>query len=179
MRESLMEKGFLFDVSRCVGCYACVVACKDQNDIQEGSENWRDVEIIEQGTYPEVSLVAVSLACMHCGDPPCKEGCPVKAIHKRREDGIVIVDEKRCIGCNICVMVCPFGAPKIGKNRKIRKCHYCLERTSQGLEPACVRVCPFGALYGGTVVELQKEALKRGIQKFIIGRDISSSLRKI
>jgi len=107
------------------------------------------------------------------------EVCPVKAIEKRKEDGIVIVHEEKCIGCRICLMVCPFGAFGMGKNRKVKKCHYCLERTSKGLEPACVRVCPFGALYGGSLAELQEVAFKKGIRRFILRRDSGSSPNKI
>jgi Fe-S-cluster-containing dehydrogenase component len=159
-----MIKGFLFDASRCVGCYACVIACKDHNDLHDDSENWRSVEKFEFGVYSEVSTLSLSISCMHCSVAVCAEACPVKAIRKTEED-LVTVDPKKCIGCKTCLTVCPFGAPQIAKGGKMHKCTFCLDPVTGVSEPACARACPFGALHAGPVEELQRISSKGAARK--------------
>ena len=86
-----MQHGFYFDHGRCVKCHACEIACKAWNEVDVGPR-WREVVKIESGTYPDVQAMNVSMACMHCGDAPCRTACPVSAITKRADDGIVVVD---------------------------------------------------------------------------------------
>jgi len=173
-----MAKGFLFDASRCVGCYACVIACKDRNDLQDGSENWRSVERFEFGTYPDVSTISISMSCMHCTSPVCAEVCPGKAIRKRAEDHIIVVDSENCMGCKSCLTVCPFGAPQIAKDGKMHKCNYCLERVGPETEPACARACPFGALHAGTVEELQMISLRGAAKRLVMAMEPSGLVGK-
>ena len=101
-----MQIGFLFDQSRCIGCQACVVACKDWHDIPPGPVNWLRVTSNEKGCYPVLSLSYIFNPCFHCADPPCAESCPEDAIEKRADDGIVIVDQEACIGCKLCLELC-------------------------------------------------------------------------
>ena len=168
-----MQKGFFIDLSRCTGCYACVVACKDQNDIKAGPLKWRRVVRFESGRFPQVSVRSFSLSCMHCGNPPCVKSCPNRAISKRQEDGIVVVQTSKCIGCRTCSLVCPFGAPQFNSEGKMEKCDYCLERTEQGLEPACVQVCPARAILSGTIEELSNFAIRNAGKRLISVTDAS------
>lgn len=89
------QYGFYFDGDRCVQCHACEVACKSWNDLELGI-SWRRVRDLWSGAFPNVVNKTVSLSCMHCAKPSCMEICPAKAISKRVEDGIVIVDQKKC-----------------------------------------------------------------------------------
>jgi anaerobic dimethyl sulfoxide reductase subunit B len=146
---------FSFDVSRCSGCLACVVACQDQNDFPAGEPvAFRHVTKLETGACPEAHIAHLSLACQHCGDAPCLVVCPMRAISRRPGDGAVIVDRDLCVGCHSCELACPFGAPKFPEDGKMSKCDLCGIRRDQGLKPACVRVCPVQALDCGPLEEL-------------------------
>jgi len=133
--------GMVIDLERCVGCQACVAACKVQWGAPEGqSRDWvvpigptRDSEGL-------VSTFYVGL-CMHCDHPSCVEACPTKATYKR-DDGIVVVDEDLCIGCGLCVDACPYGARYVHPDKqKVDKCDFCASRLDQGRQPACVETC--------------------------------------
>lgn len=154
------QLGFSFDISRCSGCMACMVACFDQNDMPADGSTFRHVSRIEMGTYPAVTIRYVSLACMHCGEAPCIVVCPTRALCKRPGDGVVEVHQNLCIGCHSCAIVCPFGAPQFPKGTTMRKCDLCVERVSRGLEPACVRTCPTRALRFGPIEKLTEEKAK-------------------
>ncbi len=168
-----MQKGFYLDLSTCMGCYACVAACKNWNGVgpavtaKPGTQGpkWRRVTYIESGSYPNPQIVEVSLSCMHCEKPACQAVCPTGAISKRSEDGIVVVDSTKCIGCHYCAMACPFGAPQYGADGTMQKCNYCLDRTTKGQQPACVSTCPPGALKAGTMDDLAKLASDRAALK--------------
>ncbi len=153
--------GFSFDISRCSGCMACMVACFDQNDLPGDGSTFRHVSKIETGSYPAALIHHVSLACMHCGDAPCVAVCPTKAISKKPESGIVVVNRDYCIGCHTCAMACPFGAPQFPEGTLMTKCDLCVARVENGLEPACVRTCPTRALKFGPIGKLTEEAAKK------------------
>jgi anaerobic dimethyl sulfoxide reductase subunit B (iron-sulfur subunit) len=159
----MRQLGFYFDQTRCTGCYTCSVACKDWHDVDAGPENWMRITPIEKGTFPNLSLSYLAIACNHCADPPCIKACPVNVITKREQDGIVIVDQDLCLGkteCGTkCLKVCPWDAPQFnaGKNAKMRKCNLCLERLEQGKQPVCVESCPMYALDVGPLDELQRK----------------------
>ncbi|MCX8032650.1 MAG: 4Fe-4S dicluster domain-containing protein [Thermoleophilia bacterium] len=151
------------DTETCVGCYACAVACMDQNDleIQESPAFWRQVYTVESRAGAEWRIRYVSLACFHCADAPCLLACPTGAIKQSAATGAIIVEQDLCIGCHGCSMACPFGVPRYGKTGTMQKCHLCHVRVKNGLEPACVRVCPTGALRFGDPNQLGFETGKR------------------
>jgi len=101
--------GMVIDLRRCVNCKACTMACKLENKTPPGVE-YNPVIEEEIGGYPYVQRKWFPKPCFHCGNPPCTDVCPVKATYKRPEDGIVIVDYKKCIGCRYCITACPYGA---------------------------------------------------------------------
>ena len=160
-----MQKGFYLDLTRCTSCYACVVACKAHHALLDEGVYFRRVFTFEKGSYPNVQLANLSVSCMHCGSPCCEDVCPTKAIYKRMEDGLVVVDPDRCIGCKMCMTACPFGIPQFGKDGKMRKCNFCLDRLEKGLNPACVNVCPTRALHAGPLDELTALAGKKSAQR--------------
>jgi len=142
------QYGFCFDSDRCIQCHACEVACKSWNELELGIK-WRKVADFWAGQFPNVSNKTVSLSCMHCGKPACVEVCPVKAISKRSEDGIVVVDQAKCTGCRSCSAACPFHIPQYGPAGKMQKCNFCIPRLEQGKQPSCVATCPGEALKCG------------------------------
>ncbi len=143
-----MQYGFLIDHRRCIGCHACTVACKQENDVPLGSfRTW--VKYVEKGTFPEIRRHFAVLRCNHCTTAPCVTICPVNALEKRK-DGIVDVDRDVCIGCRACMQACPYDAIYLNEDHGcVEKCHYCAHRIEKGLEPACVVVCPEQAIVSG------------------------------
>lgn len=116
-----MEKSIYLDIDLCVGCGACSVACMDQNDVypEKGQTAFRRIYQVEEGQFPNASIMYVSAACMHCEDAPCVMGCPTGAITKDGSTGVVGVNRALCIGCHSCAMACPSASP--GTTRK-RRC---------------------------------------------------------
>ncbi|KIX13694.1 4Fe-4S dicluster domain-containing protein [Dethiosulfatarculus sandiegensis] len=149
-----MQWVFTFDTYLCSGCMACVIACQDQNDLSPQMGSFRIVTKQEEGSHPKVSLSFVSVACQHCVEAPCVLACPVDALYKRSEDGLVLVNKDVCIGCRTCEDVCPYGAAHFDYQGRMAKCHFCVDRLAQGQEPACVRVCHTGALGFGPKEEM-------------------------
>lgn len=146
-----------FDLSRCSGCMACVVACMDQNDIPEDDLSYRQLVKLEKGQYPSARLAFVTLACFHCNDAPCLHVCPREAIYRDEATGVIRVDENLCIGCRACAMVCPFGAPRFAGGGAMHKCNFCIDRVTQNMEPACVHTCTTKALGFGSIEALCKK----------------------
>ncbi len=163
-----MQHGFYFDHTLCVKCHACELACKAWNEIEVGPR-WREVVKIDSGTFPDVKAMNVSIACMHCGDAPCMSACPVGAISKSADDGIVAVDGNTCIGCGFCTWACPFNAPQLSAMAgKMQKCTFCqtpgMER-GPGMPRACEEVCPTGAIQSGPMPELASKGRERAAIK--------------
>ncbi|MHC4548314.1 MAG: 4Fe-4S dicluster domain-containing protein [Planctomycetota bacterium] len=156
-----MRWGFVLDQDACIGCHACTVGCKAENDVPLGAfRTW--VKWIEHGRFPETRRAAVVLRCNHCEDAPCVTICPTVALYQR-PDGIVDLDADRCIGCASCMQACPYDAihldPRVGT---AAKCHFCAHRLEVDLAPACVAVCPEQAI---KVVDLDDTEMRRELSE--------------
>lgn len=156
----MMQLGFYFDQTRCTGCWTCIVACKDWNDVPAGPASWMRVATIERGKYPDLFMAFLATPCYHCADPYCISACPADAISKRPEDGIVLVDPDACLGrdeCGMCLDACPHESPQFGSepNAKMQKCTFCVDRWEERKLPACVMACPTRALDAGPIDELR------------------------
>lgn len=137
---------FHFDMSRCIGCRCCEVACAEQNG-NPVEISWRRVGEIEAGSYPFTQRFYLSMGCNHCLEPPCLSGCPVDAYAKNTETGIVLHDPNVCIGCGYCAWTCPYGVPQYNPERGVvGKCDLCHNRLAEGRLPACSEACPEDAI---------------------------------
>ncbi len=156
-----MNLGFYFDQTRCTNCLTCVVACKDWHNVPAGPVSWVRVKTSEEGRYPRLHVSFLVQFCYHCATPRCVEACPVQAIRKREDNGIVVVEGAACLGkgrCGLCLKECPYEAPQFGpeEDAKMQKCDLCQDRLIQGLKPICVAACPMRALDSGPMDELRK-----------------------
>ena len=157
------QLAFYVDIAACTGCKACQVACKDRSNLPAGV-NWRRVFEYSGGEWTKEGELMVpsglytyfvSSACMHCEKPLCMEVCPTTAISKR-EDGIVLINPNRCIGCRYCQWACPYGAPQFDHDKGVMtKCDFCADLQAKGEDPVCVDACPSRALDYGPLDELR------------------------
>jgi anaerobic dimethyl sulfoxide reductase subunit B (iron-sulfur subunit) len=162
----MSQYGFYFTSDKCTGCKTCVMACKDAHSLPVG-RNFRTVhEYVgggwkkdEKGAWhQDVFGYFVSVACNHCADPACVKVCPTGAHYKRGTDGLVLIDEKKCIGCGACAAACPYKAPVLNeKAKKMQKCDACSARLKEGKQPICVEACPQRALEFGEISELRRK----------------------
>ncbi len=128
------------DLASCVGCAACAVACKLENQVPAGvSRLW--IRLEESGTFPDLAMQYRPEQCMQCADPPCVGVCPTGASHVN-DDGIVLVDAETCIACGACIAACPYGARYFDERGFVGKCTFCEHRLAEGRMPACVETCP-------------------------------------
>lgn len=157
----MAQFGFTFDKLKCVGCHACTVACKSENNTGAGV-NYRRVVYNESGTRTgtgagALKRAATSMACFHCEKPACVAACPTGALAKEPVFGTVKIDSSKCIGCRRCAGACPYGAPQFNaETRKTEKCSGCWHRVFDDstspptlradARPACVAICPSRAL---------------------------------
>lgn len=172
--------GMVIDLRRCIGCDACSMACRQVKASPKGV--WfAKVFKYERGVYPYSKLGFLPVLCMHCADPPCQKICPTGATEKR-EDGTVVVDAGKCVGCKGCVLACPYGARDISAARlnyfegqrtpfeierekdhvpgTVEKCDLCEGRVKEGREPACVMACPGDARIFGDLSDKEGKAAK-------------------
>jgi len=173
-----MPKAMLYDATRCIGCRACQVACKSWNELPaEKTTNRGTCEnppALSASTFTKLRFreleyngrfqwVFAKIQCMHCLHPACVEACLVGALQKL-EDGPVVYDEGKCVGCRYCMVACPFDVPTFEWDKPIpwiRKCTFCLDRQQADMKPACAKACPTEALRFGERDELLTEARKR------------------
>lgn len=184
--------GMAIDLSRCIGCNTCAVACKVSNNLPK--DVWwnvvhtegRDFADTSKGTYGgEMQMSWLPVNCMHCENAVCEEVCPTGATVKR-DDGIVTVDEETCIGCKSCMEACPYDvrrlienepeyylelpigdpAAKSHKGGTVEKCDFCAGRIDRGEKPACMELCPGRARYWGDLDDPNSE-----VSQFLNGRD--------
>jgi formate dehydrogenase iron-sulfur subunit len=175
-------RAMIQDNTRCIGCRACMVACKAWNDLPgdvstffagPGYQNPRDLDPnnytvitftgVDTGARGQPDWVFGRLLCMHCLEPACASACPTSALQKT-PDGPVVFNSWRCIGCRYCMQACPFVVPKFDFNRvvpAIHKCTFCADRIQVGRDPACAQVCPTGAITFGDRDDMVKEARRR------------------
>ena len=146
--EGKTKLGWFVDTARCIGCHACEVSCKAENDVPLGNFI-RQTFYKDVGEYPKVARMFLPMSCQHCEDAPCIKACPCGALHKE-PGGTVAVNYEVCCGHGTCVDVCPYGAIYLDPvSKQAVKCHNCYHRTELGMEPACVPTCPTEALYFG------------------------------
>lgn len=162
--------GLVIDLDRCLGCQTCRIACKVENSLDIGSGIRVDTiggtyQDTPEGKYPNLSMYFLPVPCMHCGEAPCIEACPEEAIYKR-QDGIVLIDEEKCNGCQLCIPACPYGALTYDDQRDvIVKCTLCNHRIDQGLEPFCVVMCEDGSIFFGDLNDPESEVSQLISQK--------------
>lgn len=157
----IATKAMLIDITLCVGCNACQVACKEENGLADNEEH-----ILSPTAYTvlnEYNGTYVRRMCQHCVDPTCVSVCPVGAFTKTAA-GPVLYDEDKCIGCRYCMQACPFQVPRYewaSNYPRVQKCKFCAGRLEKGLQPACAEACPTGATKFGDRDELIREAHER------------------
>jgi formate dehydrogenase iron-sulfur subunit len=164
-------QGMLYDASKCIGCRACQMACKDWNELPSeptdpdgiyesprhlSGDTWTLIKLAESGD----SLSFVNYQCMHCAQASCVSVCPTGAAAHAGDR--VLIDQEWCIGCGYCVQACPFNVPHRSEvTGTARKCTFCYDRAGEGEEPACASACPTGALTWGQRDELLATARER------------------
>jgi len=163
------QYAFHVELDKCTSCKACVTACHSLNGLDEG-EAWRDVGTLLGGKEKPEWQQTITSACHHCGSPECLNGCPVGAYDKDKETGIVRHLDDQCIGCQYCILKCPFDVPKYNNKRGIvRKCDMCYSRLAEGEAPACVQACPNEAISIRKVSITEKSAASLRGEDFLIG----------
>ncbi len=168
----------LIDISKCIGCKACQVACMQWNDLRDDigttigvydnpvdltDQSWTVMRFAEvQRADGNLDWLIRKDGCMHCEDPGCLKACPAPGAIVKYANGIVDFVSENCIGCGYCIAGCPFNIPRISKkDNKAYKCTLCSDRVAVGLEPACVKTCPTGALMFGAKEDMVARGLKR------------------
>lgn len=158
-----MQMGFYFDQTRCTGCCACRVACKDWFDLPPGEASRMRILYNEEGKWPDVRVKYMIMTCFHCLDPVCIDACDVRALFKRDKDGVVAINTGACTGLDECggkcLKACPYEVPQFGPEAKAKmwKCDLCVERLSQDKQAICVEACPTRALDVAPLEELRKK----------------------
>ena len=131
--------GMLINTKKCVGCYACRVACQMINGL-DPDKAFIHYEELETGAYPNVYAENVAVQCMHCEDAPCQSVCPTGATYTT-DSGVVLVEEGKCIGCKYCMAACPYGVRVQLHSGVVEKCRFCWYEGEPGNPPACVGTC--------------------------------------
>ena len=135
------------DQQLCVTCNACVLACKNENQVPDGMSRCWTAQV-QTGRFPHLSLETRSERCNHCSNSPCVSACPTRASH-HTDDGIVLVDKDKCVGCKACILACPYEVRYVHPEGHVEKCTFCAHRAGTDEDPACATVCPTGAITFG------------------------------
>ena len=177
--EATPQVAKLIDVSKCIGCKACQVACSEWNNVRApigefdghiqnpadlGPDQWTLMRFTEWDNPQtgELEWLIRKDGCMHCTDPGCLKACPAPGAIVQYANGIVDFNEANCIGCGYCLKGCPFNIPRYGPtDRKAYKCTLCSDRVAVGLEPACAKACPTGSIMFGTKQDMIAHATER------------------
>jgi len=161
-------KAILTDVTKCLGCLECVVACKATYSLKmDLPKTWQKNDGLSANNWTSILQKPgnhyIRKQCRHCLEPACVSACPVGALSKTPE-GPVIYDNDKCLGCRYCMMACPYGIPRYDWDKPVpyvRKCIMCYDRIKEGKPPACTQACPVGATIFGDRDELLAEAHRR------------------
>jgi len=157
MNSKNKKYAMVIDTKLCMGCGACVAACKTENEVPEGRNRVWVVEEIT-GTFPDLSMEIRSERCNHCSDAPCVHACPTGASHYMKgTENLVLVNEKRCTGCKACMAACPYDARFTMPEGYVSKCTFCSHRLEKGDNPACMSVCPAKAIHFGDLNNSESE----------------------
>ena len=147
----------LMNLNRCIACKACEIACEKEHN---------GISFI---TVIETDNTALPVTCRHCEKAPCLENCPTKAIYKD-QNGTILINQNKCIGCYMCYIVCPYGIPVIDIKQSVAfKCDLCQKRLKQGLEPICVAICPTNTLIFDDPIKVANTKKQEAIKNLIIG----------
>ncbi len=162
-------RALLIDITKCIGCGACVQACREQNHLPAPADgSWpaepdaQNFTVVKKAAWKSEEYNYRRI-CMHCITPTCESVCPVGALRKTAL-GPVVYDESRCIGCRYCIQACPFNVPRYewtSLEPRVRKCNFCSERLARGQVNACAEACPTGATMAGEREDLLQEARRR------------------
>lgn len=176
-RDHQEEVAKLIDITTCIGCKACQVACSEWNDIRDeiGSnvgvydnpadltaKSWTVMRFSEVEQNDKLEWLIRKDGCMHCADPGCLKACPAEGAIIQYANGIVDFQSEQCIGCGYCIAGCPFNVPRLNpEDNRVYKCTLCVDRVVVGQEPACVKTCPTGAIHFGSKEDMKTLAGER------------------
>lgn len=157
-----MRRCLVIDLDRCSGCDSCVVACKLENGLDLGNYWNRVLTVGPMGTFPDIQQYFIPIQCQQCANPECVRVCPTGASYRDEKTGVVLIDKSKCIGCEYCMMACPYGVRIMNEKEKVvEKCTLCSHLTADGSGlPACVHNCCCGARYFGDLDDPESDAAK-------------------
>lgn len=156
----MTHKTLVIDLDRCIGCFACEMACKQENNVPLGVHYNKVLSIGPMGKFPDLTQYFLPTVCQHCKDAPCVKVCPTGATYQT-EDGQVLVNKEKCIGCKMCMAACPYGARSYNPEAKVvEKCTLCHHLQEVGDQPACVKVCCAKARFFGDVDDPESDISK-------------------
>ncbi len=156
----MTQKTFVINVDRCIGCYACEIACKNENGVPLGMHYNKVLTVGPMGEFPNIKMYFLPALCQVCKDAPCVKVCPTHATY-RTADGQIMIDKEKCIGCKMCMAACPYGARSYNPETKVvEKCSMCNHLQAVGEDPACVKVCCAKARLFGDIDDPNSEVSK-------------------